>query len=319
MRNTNDNRKLDNTWTYNYYRRTSAFRIYQEIYNAPENLFIELFSDAFGAEKAAFLYPQYHFTDIYQNDRYADFFLENGGKRIAIEKEEEILNTQVTLMKSIILKIDNETIDYFYDSNINQFTILNKSLKLYDYSESMVRATIKNILLLITKLKKNSLICYLTSFPVALYYPIIIYKFKDTISQLSNTNLNKNENIYEYLEEKHGELFDTILYLNDILFCNITNINFVIINCLLNEIIFPLLNIIISKKKEKISLANSLYILSLFIFYLKNEFIIDLICSFLFKGKIRKYLLDKIKQYNYKDNNINFMKDLNYLIFNKKF
>lgn len=46
--------------------------------SAPENLFIELFSDAFGAEKAAFLYPQYHFFDIYQNDRYADFFLENG-------------------------------------------------------------------------------------------------------------------------------------------------------------------------------------------------------------------------------------------------
>ena len=57
--------------------------------SAPENLFIELFSDAFGAEKAAFLYPQYHFTDIYQNDRYADFFLENGGKRIAIEIDDE--------------------------------------------------------------------------------------------------------------------------------------------------------------------------------------------------------------------------------------
>ena len=57
--------------------------------SAPENLFIELFSDAFGAEKAAFLYPQYHFFDIYQNDRYADFFLENGGKRIAIEIDDE--------------------------------------------------------------------------------------------------------------------------------------------------------------------------------------------------------------------------------------
>ena len=57
--------------------------------SAPENLFIELFSDTFGAEKAAFLYPQYHFFDIYQNDRYADFFLENGGKRIAIEIDDE--------------------------------------------------------------------------------------------------------------------------------------------------------------------------------------------------------------------------------------
>lgn len=32
-----------------------------------EDLFIELFSDVFGAEKAGYLYSQYHFFDIYQN------------------------------------------------------------------------------------------------------------------------------------------------------------------------------------------------------------------------------------------------------------
>lgn len=50
-----------------------------------EDLFIDLFSDAFGAEKAGYLYSQYHFFDIYQNSRYADFVLENGPQRIAIE------------------------------------------------------------------------------------------------------------------------------------------------------------------------------------------------------------------------------------------
>lgn len=43
-----------------------------------EDLFIDLFADAFGAEKAGYLYSQYHFYDIYQNSRYADFVLENG-------------------------------------------------------------------------------------------------------------------------------------------------------------------------------------------------------------------------------------------------
>ena len=41
-----------------------------------EDLFIELFSETFGAEKAGYLYSQYHFYDIYQNSRYADFVLE---------------------------------------------------------------------------------------------------------------------------------------------------------------------------------------------------------------------------------------------------
>ena len=50
-----------------------------------EDLFIELFSETFGAEKAGYLYSQYHFYDIYQNSRYADFVLENGARRVAIE------------------------------------------------------------------------------------------------------------------------------------------------------------------------------------------------------------------------------------------
>lgn len=57
--------------------------------SAAEDLFIDLFTDTFGAEKAACLYSQYHFYDIYQNDRYADFFLNTGVNKIAIEIDDE--------------------------------------------------------------------------------------------------------------------------------------------------------------------------------------------------------------------------------------
>lgn len=54
-----------------------------------EDLFIEIFSDVFGAEKAGYLYSQYHFYDIYQNSRYVDFVLENGAWRVAFEIDDE--------------------------------------------------------------------------------------------------------------------------------------------------------------------------------------------------------------------------------------
>ena len=57
--------------------------------SSAEDLFIELFADTFGAEKAGYLYSQYHFYDIYQNDRFADFFLESGNRKIAIEIDDE--------------------------------------------------------------------------------------------------------------------------------------------------------------------------------------------------------------------------------------
>ena len=57
--------------------------------SSAEDLFIELFSDTFGAEKADYLYSQYPFSDIYQNSRFADFLIENGGRKVAIEIDDE--------------------------------------------------------------------------------------------------------------------------------------------------------------------------------------------------------------------------------------
>ena len=54
-----------------------------------EDLFIDLFSETFDAEKAGYLYTQYPFFDIYQNQRFADFLIENGFRRIAIEIDDE--------------------------------------------------------------------------------------------------------------------------------------------------------------------------------------------------------------------------------------
>ena len=54
-----------------------------------EDLFIDLFADTFGAEKAGYLYSQYPFYDIYQNARFADFVCESDSKRIAVEIDDE--------------------------------------------------------------------------------------------------------------------------------------------------------------------------------------------------------------------------------------
>ena len=57
--------------------------------SSAEDLFIELFADTFGAEKAGYLYSQYPFYDIYSNARFADFVLENGATRVAIEIDDQ--------------------------------------------------------------------------------------------------------------------------------------------------------------------------------------------------------------------------------------
>ncbi len=54
-----------------------------------EDLFVQLFCETFGPDKAENLYIQYPFVDIYGGRRTIDFALENADMRIAIEIDGE--------------------------------------------------------------------------------------------------------------------------------------------------------------------------------------------------------------------------------------
>jgi len=91
--------------------------------SAAENLFIDLFSDTFGAEKAGYLYSQYHFYDIYQNSRYADFVLENGARRVAIEIDDETSHN-----RSLVAS------NKFYDDLLKQNSMVYRGWDVYRWA-----------------------------------------------------------------------------------------------------------------------------------------------------------------------------------------
>ena len=88
-----------------------------------EDMFIELFSDTFGAEKAGFLYSQYHFYDIYNNDRYADFLIENGIRKIAIEIDDEASHSPSHISRN-----------KFYDDLLKQNSMIHMGWDVYRWA-----------------------------------------------------------------------------------------------------------------------------------------------------------------------------------------
>ena len=88
-----------------------------------EDLFIELFADTFGAEKAGFLYSQYHFYDIYNNDRFADFFLESGARKIAIEIDDEASHNKSHIARN-----------KFYDDLLKQNSMIYKGWDVFRWA-----------------------------------------------------------------------------------------------------------------------------------------------------------------------------------------
>ena len=91
--------------------------------SAAEDLFIDLFAEAFGAEKAGYLYSQYPFYDIYQNARFADFVLENGATRVAIEIDDEASHNPHLVSQ-----------DKFYDDLLKQNSMIHMGWDVYRWA-----------------------------------------------------------------------------------------------------------------------------------------------------------------------------------------
>ena len=104
--------------------------------------------------------------------------------------------------------------------------------------------------------------------------------------------------------------------MGDILDLGIKPINFMLINCLLNEVILPLFKVIISRNKEMANLPIALYIFTVIIFNMKNKDILSIISYLLFEEKVFQGLLKYVYDYSFKFMNIDYMTKINYIIEN---
>ena len=241
---------------------------------------------------------------------------------IDARRKEEFLSYQVNFIKSLALKLNIDCIEFFFNKYKNQFPILNKAFSLYDNKDAMIRSVVKNIYLTILKIDDKALRAFITAFPNNIYYPNIIFQLRNYIMKLCLVNFfdeKSKSNPIDKFRDEHDNLIDHMYYISDILLIGLDNVNFILINCILNEIILPLIKVIISKKEEKVSIVCALYILILFIYIIKNKFINDVISYLLFEEYISKNLLEKIKEYEFKLINQNIMKNVDSIIIHNQY
>ena len=237
------------------------------------------------------------------------------------KKNEEYLTYQINFIKSLTLKINIDTLNYFYDCNINQFPILTKTLSLYNYTDPLIRNVVKNIFLAIIKIENKNLREFLISFPINLYFPNIIFQLKNAIMSLCQINLGDNDNSKSInkLQKEHDFIIDTVLYLSDLFSLNIEKINFILTNALLNELIFPLIYTLINKSQQIVTIYHSLYIICLILYSIKSEFLYKIITHYLFSKQISNNIFSKLPKQPFQIINKSIMDNINFLITNYLF
>jgi len=93
-----------------------------------EDLFVELFCDAFGPDKTQYLFIQYPFVDIYGKRRYIDFALERDGIRIAIEIDGERFHNPVKISSN-----------KYYDDLLKQNSLIYNDWKVYRWAYNQLK------------------------------------------------------------------------------------------------------------------------------------------------------------------------------------
>lgn len=96
--------------------------------SAAEDLFVDIFTMAFGPDKAGLLYSQYPFYDIYHNSRFIDFVLEKGSHKIAIEIDDAISHHSALISD-----------DKFYDERLRQNSLVYLGFEIYRWPVKLLQ------------------------------------------------------------------------------------------------------------------------------------------------------------------------------------
>ena len=212
--------------------------------------------------------------------------------------DDEYFSYYVNFLKSLVMRIDENTFLLFYNERSGFFPLIDCALNLYNYSNSMTRTVVNNIILQILKCDMEKIYEYFTILPSVNYFSFISLRMKDIINDLSS-NIN-NLDPYE-------DLIDLTMFINDLLSLKHPKINFILRNSifyyfLLPEI-FQSLYILIygdelikgKNKSDRPKKKESVVILCLitFLINIKDETIMYIILHLL----LSEYIPEKIEKY----------------------
>ena len=212
--------------------------------------------------------------------------------------DDDFLSYYINFLKSLALKIDSNTIQFFFIQNFNSFPLFESALKIYNHPDNMIKNVVRNVFLTICKINYKPFFDYLCKLPSVTYFTFISNRLKDMI-----INLNKEKN-YDKFKGIQEDIIDDIIYIQDIFSLNLDKINFILINSLFFYCICPLIfyNIIYFdnnninnnniKLNNKIDIKISLYFINILLIYIKNESFLNILITFLFFDKISYSLLN---------------------------
>ena len=144
--------------------------------------------------------------------------------------DDEYYSYYVNFLKSLVMRLDQNTFLLFYNKRSNLFPLLNCTLNLYNYSNSMIRTVVNNIILQILKCNIDKVYDIFTELPSINYFSYISLRMKDLINDICMNVSNL---------DPYEDLIDLTLFINDLLSLEKHKINFILRNSIFYYFLMP--------------------------------------------------------------------------------
>ena len=153
----------------------------------------------------------------------------------------QVMAYYISFLKTLSFRLNKHTIHFFYNEHTNDFPLYTEAIKFFNHGESMVRIAVRTLSLNVYRVEDEAMLKFVTDKTAAPYFSNLVWFIGNHILEIDNCVRNDaDHNSLNKLKDIVAGHIDHLHYINDILGLNITALNRILSDHLLNRLFIPL-------------------------------------------------------------------------------
>eukprot|EP00026_Physarum_polycephalum_P000473 Phypoly_transcript_00474.p1 GENE.Phypoly_transcript_00474~~Phypoly_transcript_00474.p1 ORF type:complete len:1464 (+),score=272.40 Phypoly_transcript_00474:155-4546(+) len=155
--------------------------------------------------------------------------------------DEEVLAYYISLLKTLSLKLDRSTIQFFFNAQENDFPLYTEAIKFFNHEEGMIRIAVRTLTLNVYRVEDEAMRKYILNSTAVPYFSNIVWFIRQQCHTLDQMVRNSSHDNRRKLDDFVAEMLDHFYYLHDIFCLGIESMSLVLSEQLLHYLLTPLL------------------------------------------------------------------------------
>jgi protein CLEC16A len=154
--------------------------------------------------------------------------------------DEEVLAYYISFLKTLSLKLDKSTIQFFFNEAEQDFPLYTEAIKFFNHEESMIRIAVRTLTLNVYKVEDEAMRKYIINSTAVPYFSNIVWFLRQqchTLASLVDASTHANR---RKLDDLVAEMLDHFYYLHDMFNLGIDSMNRVLSDHFLKNLLIPL-------------------------------------------------------------------------------